>query len=63
MNPSKIICDQIRITNLILYVDYNNNPQALARRRPRAQPIRDLHLVSIDINNHPVAVWRRSREE
>jgi len=31
----KINCDQIRITNLILYVDYNNNADRLATTRIR----------------------------
>jgi hypothetical protein len=30
MNPlQEIICNQIRITNLILHVDYTNNPRSL----------------------------------
>jgi hypothetical protein len=29
MNLLKIICNQIRITNLILCVDYGDNPQGL----------------------------------
>ena len=47
------ICDQIRIT-LILYVDYNNNPRDLPAKA-RAQPSRELYMVSIDINNFRVA--------
>ena len=59
MNLLKIICNQIRITNLILYVDYNNNPQDLFGGGQKTQPIRDLLVVSIDINNFRVAAQRR----
>jgi hypothetical protein len=62
------MCDQIRITNLILCVDYNNNPDDLLGEGQKTQSIRDLLAVSIDINNLQVAAcdaakeWHRKRE-
>jgi hypothetical protein len=47
------MCDQIRITNLILHVDYNDNPHGLLDEGHR--PLRDQLMVSIDINNFLVA--------
>jgi hypothetical protein len=61
--------------NLRLNQDYESNPVMRiitiihgSRRKPRAQPIRDLLVVSIDINNLQVAAggaakeWHRKRE-